>query len=547
MMLAAVLAAASASSTGCSEATPPRPVPPAATVTASSEPAGPGGAAPTASATSAPSAEPSTTPTAAASAAPSAKAAAQPAAPGTRIWGKSRFTWIHPQPFATGAWTGYVGLGGSAPLKGGSLATAKVASGGGCTEWYAIEPSGFVCAGDTASVDPTDTLTAAVIADAGDPDSPWPFEYGESLGTPRYTSIPTLDEMRQTEWDLEIHFQKIARIKEAKSPEEIAAIDKVYVGVDFSPSGDPAPQLAKVTVFVREGRKYVARDSTVAWVRAFDVDYPDGKYGFTKRTFLLTSDHAIVPKDRVRPYPKSQFKGVKLDESVKLPIAFFRKTPRPKFKRGADGAMTPTGETWPARSWTMVTGEEIAVGPEKFVATREPGIFAKSEDATVITEARPPSGKITEATGRGTWLDISVLGGWLVAYEKTKPVFVTLISPGRGGVPYPGIDPLKTASTPLGNFRVDGKFKWSSMVSSSNSDLIHSEVQYIQNFHGPHALHGAYWHEVFGEPKSGGCVNLSPIDSKWLFDFTEPALPEGWHGLRSTGEAGYATIVSVHR
>ena len=404
-----------------------------------------------------------------------------------------------------------------------------------------------MCTGDLASVDPADTLTSWLIDNAGNADSPWPFEYAESLGTPRYTRLPTPAEMRQTEWDLEKHVANMAKARDAKSPEEIAQIDKDLVGVDLTYAGVPAPEMPEVTVFVRVSSKSTALGSTVAWVRQFDVTYPNGEFGLTKRTWLLTSDHALVPKDRVRPYPRSQFQGVMLSDDVKLPLAFFRKTPRPKYKREADGTMKPTGDTWPAKGHTMVTGEEVVVGADRYLVTREPGIFAKADDAVVAAIATPPSDKIREATGRGTWLDVSVLGGWLVAYEKTKPVFATLISPGRGGIPYPGIDPLATASTPLGNFRVDGKFLWASMVSSTNKDLVHSEVQYVQNFHGPHALHGAYWHDVFGEPKSGGCINLSPIDSKWIFEFTEPALPPGWHGLRSTDQAGYATIVAVHR
>lgn len=533
----------------CSEPARQAPIPSAPAETAA--PGEASSAAPTSSAAVDTSAAASATaaPTVSASAAASAAPTATPTpVAGSRIWGKSRFTWIHPSPWVSGAWTGYIGLGGSAPLKGGSLETARVAQGGRCNAWYAIEPTGFVCAGDTASVDPADPLTAALIRDAGKADSPWPFEYGESMNTPRYDHIPTLAEMRKSEWDLPAHMAKVARAREAKSPEEIAAIDKEFAGMDFTPAGTTVTNLVDVTVFVRVHQKYVVKGSTVAWVRQFDVAYPDaGELGFTTRTFLLTADHAIVPKDRVKPYPRSRVAGVRLGDDVHLPIAFFRKTPRPKYKKGPDGAMVATGDTWPAKSWTMVTGEEVTVGKDRFVVTREEGIFAKAEDAHVVPLATPPSGKILEAPGRGTWLDISILGGWLVAYEKTRPILATLISPGRGGIPFPGIDPLKTASTPLGNFRVDGKFVWATMVSSSNSDIVHSEVQYVQNFHGPHALHGAYWHDSFGEPKSGGCINLSPIDSKWLFEFTEPSLPDGWHGLRSTDQAGYATIMSVHR
>ena len=85
------------------------------------------------------------------------------------------------------------------------------------------------------------------------------------------------------------------------------------------------------------------------------------------------------------------------------------------------------------------------------------------------------------------------------------------------------------------------------MVSSTNDLVVHTEVQYVQNFHGPHALHGAYWHDSWGEPKSGGCINLSPIDAKRVFDWTEPELPKGWYGMRSVADVGAVTAVWVHR
>ena len=85
------------------------------------------------------------------------------------------------------------------------------------------------------------------------------------------------------------------------------------------------------------------------------------------------------------------------------------------------------------------------------------------------------------------------------------------------------------------------------MVSSTNDLLVHTEVQYVQNFHGPHALHGAYWHDAWGETKSGGCVNLAPLDAQRLFAWTEPSLPEGWYGQRSVAELGPATVVVVRR
>jgi hypothetical protein len=48
------------------------------------------------------------------------------------------------------------------------------------------------------------------------------------------------------------------------------------------------------------------------------------------------------------------------------------------------------------------------------------------------------------------------------------------------------------------------------------------------------ALHAAFWHQRFGRVRSHGCVNLAPADAHWLFDWTTPNLPSGFHGVIST-------------
>jgi len=58
-------------------------------------------------------------------------------------------------------------------------------------------------------------------------------------------------------------------------------------------------------------------------------------------------------------------------------------------------------------------------------------------------------------------------------------------------------------------------------------------------------MHVAYWHEDFGKPKSAECVNVSPKDGKWLFAWTEPALPEGWGGIRPGDGNGRSTPVLI--
>jgi hypothetical protein len=57
------------------------------------------------------------------------------------------------------------------------------------------------------------------------------------------------------------------------------------------------------------------------------------------------------------------------------------------------------------------------------------------------------------------------------------------------------------------------------------------DVPWTMYFEGSFALHAALWHDQFGRPRSHGCVNLAPADARWLFQWTGPVLPPGWHGV----------------
>jgi len=71
------------------------------------------------------------------------------------------------------------------------------------------------------------------------------------------------------------------------------------------------------------------------------------------------------------------------------------------------------------------------------------------------------------------------------------------------------------------------------------------DVPFVQYYFRSFALHAAFWHSNFGVQMSHGCVNLSPLDAKWLFFFTGPDLPGGFHGVWSN-EAATGSRVVVH-
>lgn len=279
--------------------------------------------------------------------------------------------------------------------------------------------------------------------------------------------------------------------------------------------------------------------STIAYFYSFDAD---------DRTWVMTWDRGIIPKDRVRVFDKSSFHGLPLGDDVTLPLAFFREDATKYTRSGT--TVEPTAEKWSRYDWVGLTGEQVEVGNKRYWVTREAGLLCAADQVSAPSLRKEPPPRVQQGEV-STWLDVSIVQGWMVAYEGTRPVYTTMVSPGRGGLPQEGKTLLETASTPVGDFSISGKFHTATMTSNYSAKVVHSEVPYTQNFSGPYALHAAYWHDDWGVPKSGGCVNLSPIDAMRVFAWTQPRLPEGWHGMRAiqSDAAAYqrATVVSIHR
>lgn len=422
--------------------------------------------------------------------------------PGARVYSKSRHLWIRSRPGGVSAdWLGYLSLGDSVRLKDGDPVAARAAVGQGsiCQEWYAIEPAGYVCVGKEATLDPDDPEIVELLKTRADHTSAWPYRYGESLGAPVTVDLPAL-----------------AR----------------------SEADGSTPKFFASNPFIRTLFTHIHPGSTVAYTDAFDI---------AGKPHLLTWDRALVRSDDVRPYPESRFHGIPLNGDVRLPVGFVRADEGAVVLRRTEaGTFEETGEVLPRLAWVELAEGSEGRGSELTLEMRD-GRWLRGGNLGVARPARTPPPMLSKSNGRKTWIDIAIGAGTLVAYEGETPVYVTLVSPGRGGPPVPGRTTLETASTPTGMFTILGKFVTATMVSSTVKTFVHSEVQYPQNFSGPYSLHGAYWHDRWGTLKSAGCVNLSPVDSKRMFAWTDPPVPQGWHGIRTPFDAEPRTLVSIRR
>mgnify|MGYP002078932957 CR=1 FL=1 len=361
-------------------------------------------------------------------------------------------------------------------------------------------------------------------------DSAWPFDYAQSLEAPRYRTLPSVEDQKRREGS---HLARLERAKKAKSADEIRAFDRNLALADLSLTGEPAPPPRLLPYTVTEGDDEVPFGSTVAYTAEFDHE---------GRAFVLTSDHAVVPLSRLKRYPRSDFRGVELGEDAHLPGVFSRKGDRPRYTRASDGTIHRADGTLAPRAFSALTGQEVTQDGRRYLETKA-GAWVYEEDVIVIQpKAKPPS--TLPAKGRATWIEVSTLGGWLIAYERDEPVFATLISAGRGDL-RPDNTMIEASATPNGTYAVSTKLRAAHMRSENRPGRVHAEVMFTQVFHGAFALHGAYWHDEFGDRKSAGCVNLSPIDAKWLFDWSEPRLPEGWHAMTARA-ADESTVVVIH-
>ena len=154
------------------------------------------------------------------------------------------------------------------------------------------------------------------------------------------------------------------------------------------------------------------------------------------------------------------------------------------------------------------------------------GGYVRAADVRRPVYASPPE----ELGPFAVWFDVDREQQVLVAYRGTQPIYATLVSSGRRG-----------HATHEGVFRIWIKLITDRMANEEPQDpdekpYYLEDVPWVMYFDDDIALHGAYWHKAFGHVRSHGCVNLAPIDAKWVFDHAQPALPRGWWSVLPTDE-----------
>ena len=302
-----------------------------------------------------------------------------------------------------------------------------------------------------------------------------------------------------------------------------------------------------------------ARPSTLAPSAVVQPELPAGKmlpqdyYGLKKgaKRFATEDD---VRGNRSLPEPKveSTYMVTKKEKAIEIDGVTYAETSVglveaselykhwPSTFAGVD-LLTSPPPAWPFGWVYSAKGRAVVARQAAEKKAPEAGSFTHREIVQVLEEANGyvkvgdgqwiERGSIriarkqprpTLASAGAKWIDLDRDEQVMVAYDGDTPQFATLFSSGR-----------RKNDTPPAVYRIRSKTAVTKMAAEEREANHYevSEVPWATRFRSGLYFHAAYWHDQFGTAKSHGCVNLSPRDAKWVYDWTDPAMPAGWNEL----------------
>jgi len=140
------------------------------------------------------------------------------------------------------------------------------------------------------------------------------------------------------------------------------------------------------------------------------------------------------------------------------------------------------------------------------------------------------------------WIEVDLSDQKLYAWEGDKLFLESDISSGLPWWP-----------TPKGEFNIWIKLRATKMEGGEGKYYYNlPNVPFTMFFEGDGAskylgygLHGAYWHNDFGNPHSHGCVNLPIPIAQELYYWSDPQIPSGKYVVYSD-ESNPGTRIIIH-
>jgi len=334
--------------------------------------------------------------------------------------------------------------------------------------------------------------------------------------------------------------------------------------------------------------------------------FPTESDGVSRR-FAITTDLRLAPHTKIKPDLGSPWHGLELGESMTLPLAFIRTQGAKSYRLSKGKAIAAEDLEYRSvhalvgtmkvaegvkyyrtrdKRWLSQLDVGLAIPPASFPDDGEKGKkwieVSISQQTLVLWEGKRPIYATLVSTGKAGLDDPKKTTATVRGMFKIRNKHITATMDSNEGSSVGGAKVSTVASRPSGDGgkskgKSDGKAPAKGGKSSGKSDpkaksagkpgekiptkgdgeygvtrrrgegtFQLRDVPYIQYFESGYALHTAYWHDVFGTPRSHGCINLSPVDAHRVFLWTDPAVPEGWHAVNSGEDFGEGTTVIIH-
>jgi hypothetical protein len=184
---------------------------------------------------------------------------------------------------------------------------------------------------------------------------------------------------------------------------------------------------------------------------------------------------------------------------------------------------------------TVVNRDEKSIWYKIYDRLTHESYFVPSHDMRVIISPDEFSLLSSEIPEEKKRIYVDLATQTVTAFEGENPVLVTRCSSGAKG-----------SETPSGEFRTYHKGPSIHMTNQGDGteNTYHLPgVPWVSFFTGTGvAFHGTYWHNDYGRPRSRGCVNLRPVDAKFIYRWSRPEVPTGTSYLSRPGEG---TLVQV--
>lgn len=266
-----------------------------------------------------------------------------------------------------------------------------------------------------------------------------------------------------------------------------------------NPPTNPPPQANPGTYIVQNGDNII----TLAARFGITTEALAAANGISPTSFLYIGQVLTIPGRNPQPAPTA----------TRPPLAPTN-TPAPQ----------PTAPARPAQ-YTVQEGDNLSTIAFKFNTTVDAlqalnnlpdGNFLRVGQVLTITKGsaqnnNPPNATPSVPLGKfgPKWVDIAINSQTLVAYEGQTPVYTAKVSTGTPRHP-----------TVEGTYRIYAKYRTQNMQGGTGAEYYSQpNVPYVMYFYSAYALHGANWHNNFGQPVSQGGVNLPEEAARWMYEW----------------------------